>query len=72
MASAARELPMVDRNIIERGNVFFVQEQLLLCRLYTSNEITEALFNMGSQKAPNMDGFNVHFFKEAWLLSTLM
>nr|GEX24019.1 hypothetical protein [Tanacetum cinerariifolium] len=37
-----------------------------MIRDITSNEVKEAMFSMGNDKSPSLDGYTVAFFKEAW------
>ncbi|GJX07985.1 RNA-directed DNA polymerase, eukaryota, reverse transcriptase zinc-binding domain protein [Tanacetum coccineum] len=42
------------------------QDALYMTRAITRQEIKEALFSMGNDKAPGPDGYTSAFFKEAW------
>lgn len=66
MGSAATSLPMVDQHIIDKGPVLSHDQQVHLCAPCTAEEVREALFSMDSMKAPGIDGFNVHFYKNSW------
>jgi hypothetical protein len=66
MGTAADSLPMLDRNVILRGPILTQHQQDFLCSEVTSTEVKNALFGMESAKAPGIDGFNVHFFKNTW------
>ncbi|GJW94529.1 hypothetical protein Tco_0174201 [Tanacetum coccineum] len=37
-----------------------------MIRNVTRQEVKSALFSMGNEKSPNLDGFTVAFFKESW------
>lgn len=64
MGSASEYLPMIETVVIKRWAV--LQDHNNLCDAVTDKEIKEALFNMNPNKAPGIDGFNVHFFQSAW------
>lgn len=66
MGSAAPDLDMVDKLIAQGGPVLNRQQQLTLNADCSENEVKEALFSMNSNKAPDIDGSNVHFFKKCW------
>lgn len=46
--------------------VISTQENSILCAIPDDNEIREALFTMGSLKAPGPDGMSVLFYKHYW------
>lgn len=66
MGTAAEELIMVDKNIMSRGPELQVTQQKALIVAVTGQEVKEALFSMDSSKAPNINKFNVYFFKKCW------
>lgn len=66
MGTAAEVLPMVDRDVINRGPRLAAQQIKKLAADCSEEEIKEALFSMNSHKAPGIDGFNVFFFKRCW------
>lgn len=66
MGSSATSLPMLDKEVVQKGHVLYSSQQQLLCQPFTSKEIKHALFSMVSSKAPGIDGFNVHFYKSSW------
>lgn len=66
MGSAADELKMVDKLIMERGPRLEFHQQQMLNAECTEQEIRDALFSMNSNKAPGIDGYNVFFFKRSW------
>jgi len=33
---------------------------------YAKEEVADALFKIGPRKAPNLDGFPIHFFQRKW------
>jgi len=37
-----------------------------LCKPYAKEEVADALFQIGPRKAPNLDGFLIHFFQRKW------
>lgn len=66
MGTAAVELTMVDKVIMKRGPRLDIQQQLMLNAPCTESEVKDALFSMNSHKAPDIDGYNVYFFKKSW------
>lgn len=62
MGLASVVLPMVDRNITDRGPR--LTDPSSLCQPISSNEIKAALFYMDSLKAPGIDGYNALFLPE--------
>lgn len=57
---------MVDKLVIDRGPKLTVQQQRGLIAECTTQEVRDALFSIGSNKARGIDGFNVYFFKKCW------
>lgn len=66
MGTAAQELLMVDKRVVERGPKLTAPQQQMLNAACSAQEVHEALFSMDSNKAPGVDGFNVYFFKKSW------
>lgn len=66
MGSAADTLPMVDKNVVQRGPTLTHHQRVMLCSEVTADEVKNALYSMDPSKAPCIDGFNVHFFKSTW------
>lgn len=64
MGTAAESLPMVDRAVIAHGHTLLNHHQHQLCCEVTDQEVELALFNMNSEKAPGIDGYNAYFFKK--------
>jgi hypothetical protein len=66
MGSAADSLPMVDKNVIQRGPTLAQHHQDMLCSEVTTVEVKTALFAMDPSKALSIDGYNDHFSKHTW------
>lgn len=66
MGTAAVELAMVDRRIMEKGPRLQMNQQLLLLAEVSAQEVRNALFSISSNKAPELDGYNAFFFKKYW------
>lgn len=43
-----------------------LKSQLSLCKDISTEEIKNAPFSIGDNKAPREDGFNAYFFKKGW------
>jgi len=56
----------VDREVLQCGEVISSQQAAILLKEVTSEEIKEALFSIGNDKAPGPDGYSALFFKRAW------
>lgn len=68
MGSAIAELPMIDQRVINLGHILHTEDKIKLCQLCSVQEVKEALFQMDSNKAPDIDSYNVYFFKKAWYI----
>ncbi|GJS81519.1 hypothetical protein Tco_0748060 [Tanacetum coccineum] len=53
-----------DANLFK--NCLEEQEALFMVRSISDREVKEALFSMGDDKSPGLDGYTAAFFKEAW------
>ena len=56
----------VDRGVIQSGVGISIQQADGLVMDVSSDEIKEALFSIGNDKAPGPDGYSALFFKSAW------
>lgn len=56
----------IDLLIIRKGNQISNDDDIFLIRLLEGITIKQALFDIDSDKAPMIDGFNSSFFKNAW------
>ena len=58
--------PSIDMQIIAKGNILNVEQQLQLCKPFDNNDIRKVLFSIPSHKSPGLDGFNSGFYKSCW------
>ncbi|VFQ82222.1 unnamed protein product [Cuscuta campestris] len=56
----------IDWSVFQEGNVINPMEALTLNRNVHIDEVKEALFSIGNDKAPRPDGFTASFFKRKW------
>jgi len=56
----------VDREVLQSGQGISDLQATALVRDVSSEEIKEALFSIGNDKAPGPDGYTALFFKSAW------
>lgn len=66
MGNVDEELSIIDKQVVRNGPTLTIQQQRELIAVCTAHEVRTALFSMGSNKAPGIDGFNVYFFKKCW------
>lgn len=55
MGSAASELPMVDKEVVNRGPKLNADVKTMLCENCTNTEVRKALCSMDSNKAPSIE-----------------
>ena len=55
----------IDLNFLG-GNLVSSDQAATLISRVTREEVKDVLFSMDPNKAPDPDGFNVHFYKQAW------
>lgn len=53
-------------DILQSGSKLDAQESLELIKIVTEEEIKNALFDIGNEKAPGPDGYTSTFFKKNW------
>ncbi|KAK9755357.1 hypothetical protein RND81_01G019300 [Saponaria officinalis] len=58
----------IDQTILAKGNMIEADDFDTLLRPVSRIEIKNALFGIGSNKSPGMDGFSSGFFKAAWAI----
>lgn len=66
MGSRANNLPDVSILVMKNGPTLTHQQQVDLCAEVTKQEIYEGVKDIGSDKAPGIDGYIEEFFKKAW------
>lgn len=66
MGTTAEELSIIDKQVVRNGPTLTIQQQRELIVVCTTHEVRSALFSMGSNNSPGIDGFNVYFFKKCW------
>lgn len=62
----AKPREMVDWAEFREGPILSLEEQNCLAFPVTKDEIMEAIFRIGNNKAPSPDGFLASFFKKNW------
>nr|XP_016501785.1 PREDICTED: uncharacterized protein LOC107820081 [Nicotiana tabacum] len=66
MGTSAKELPAINKLIMQQGPKFTHEQQLALCKEVTTTESYDILCSIGDDKAPIVDGYNAIFFKKTW------
>ncbi|XP_075080191.1 uncharacterized protein LOC142165728 [Nicotiana tabacum] len=66
IGTSAKELPAINRLIMQKGPKLTHQQQLALCEVVTTIEIYDSLYSIGDDKAPEVDGYNTVFFIKTW------
>lgn len=63
----ATSLPPIDGDLLSLFNpVILAEDNVFLCAMPLEEEVVQALFSIGSTKAPGPDGFTAFFFKKYW------
>ncbi|KAK4394355.1 hypothetical protein Sango_1906300 [Sesamum angolense] len=57
---------LVDDDVLEWGPKLSSEHVLKLCRLVTSSEVKQTIFQINNTKAPRPDGYSSCFFKKTW------
>jgi hypothetical protein len=65
MGTKGRRTP-IDSSVMADGPKVTQEQSVLLTKDITEEEIHEALFSIGNDKAPGPDGFNSLFYKKMW------
>lgn len=50
------------------GSCLSIDDQVSLIKPFSNKEIKDAMFSIGNNKSPGIDGFNSGFFKHSWEL----
>lgn len=66
MGTSSQTLPVVNLITMKKGKILSYAQGLELSRDVTSEEIIEALKSIKDDKAPDIDGYNAHFYKKTW------
>lgn len=66
LGKAAKQMPVINLDIMKEGPMFTIEQQLILIKPVTIEEIYTTVSNINDNKAPRCDGFNTFFFKKAW------
>lgn len=56
----------LDRKFVSLRNTLSIEHEINLIKPFSSSEIEETLFGIGSNKSPGFDGFGSGFFKHSW------
>lgn len=62
MGTSAKELPAINRLIMQKGQSSNHQQQLALREAINTTEIYDSLCSTGDDKASGVDGYNAVFF----------
>lgn len=66
LGQSTSPMPAADPAVIRDGPVLSRNQQLSLIQPFNREEVLDALKGIDDNKAPGGDGFNAHFFKQAW------
>jgi hypothetical protein len=60
-------MPFIEADMLSLfGPTVTEEDNLLLCSIPSESEVVQALYSLGSTKAPGPDGFTALFFKKYW------
>lgn len=56
----------VDSSVVKKGPIVDEEDRLWLCKNFDKNDVKEAMWQIGGDKAPGPDGYSSQFFKDTW------
>lgn len=68
LGTAPRTLLVVNVEMMKRGKVLCREQQRLLIKQVSKDEVQQALLGINDNKALGCDGFNAHFLKKSWIV----
>lgn len=66
LGQSTSPMPAIKREAMRDGPMFTRTQQLSLIQPLTAEDVLTTLKRTDDNKAPGEDGFNAHFFKQAW------
>lgn len=68
LGKSPENLSIPKLSYMQNGPILSAEHQRILSAPILPNEIKDALFSIGDEKAPGPDGFSADFFKATWLI----